>query len=496
MIKLKSNVLFNFIGNGWLGVLTLIVTPIQVRLLGIEAFGFVGLIAILQILLSSLDLGISATVNKALSSDHSSDHHESIKAVNTASTIYWLTALAISALVLCTSESIATDWLGNTKLDSKTVHTGLQLIGIYLCLRWPVSFYMSVISGLQRMDLLNAIKILAQTLRLGGSVIVLLLVPTLTAFLLWFAVSAAVELLLYYAVTRKLLPELRLTPYFSKQAFSNLWRYSTLMNFITLTALVLSQADRIAVTKLLSLEALGYYTIAYTAATIISLIQHAINTASFPAFAFSYSRGAQGELKSRYNKASQLMSIVVVLPCCAIIFFGYTILSFWINADAADAAAASMVLLAIGFSLNALVSNAYVAAISCGKPEIPLKVNLLALILYLPGLYAATTYFGLIGAAASYAGLNLFYLLTLLPAVQNSIIRQGHFKSLQKNLYPFVLIGLMAFSFGKMLLPVFDTTTLSSIALITGCSIVYLICSYFYLSPDLQHDLVSTLKPK
>ena len=496
MIKLKSNVLFNLIGNSWLGVLTLVVTPVQVRLLGIEAFGFVGLIAILQILLSSLDLGISATVTKVLSSDHSSGKLESIKAVNTASTIYWLTALAIGALVFCLSDTIATDWLTNTSLDTKNVNVGLQLIGTYLCLRWPVAFYMSVISGLQRMDLLNKIKILAQTLRLGGSVIVLMFIPTLTAFLFWYAVSSAIELLLYYAVTRKLLPQLRLTPYFSKQAFSGLWRYSTQMHLIGLTALVLSQADRIAVTKLLSLEALGYYTIAYTAATIVSLIQNAINSASFPAFAFSYSRGAQGELEARYNKASQLMSTVVVLPCCAIIFFGHAILSFWINSDAATAATASMVLLAIGFSLNAVVSNAYIAAISCEQPAIPLKVNVIGIMIYLPGLYAAIAYFGLIGAAASYAGLNLFYLLTLLPIVQSRIIKQSYFKGLQKNLCPFVIVGLIAFGLGKMLLSHFDTTTIPSIVLITGCSVVYLICSYFFLSPDLRQDLMGALKSK
>ncbi len=496
MIKLKSNVLFNLIGNGWLGVLTLVVTPIQVRLLGVEAFGFVGLIAILQILLSSLDLGVSATVTKVLSSDHSNNHQESIKAVNTASTIYWLTALAIGGLVLFTSEAIATDWLTNTSLDTKSVQTSLQLIGAHLCLRWPVAFYMSVISGLQRMALLNQIKILVQTLRLGGSVIVLLFVPTLTAFLLWFAVSSAIELLLYYAATRKLLPQLRLTPYFSKQAFSGLWRYSTQMNLIGLTALVLSQADRLAVTKLLSLEALGYYTIAYTAATIVSLIQNAINSASFPAFAFSYSRGAQRELESRYNKASQLMSLVVVLPCCAIIFFGHAILSFWINSDAATAATTIMVLLAIGFSLNAVVSNAYIAAISCGQPAIPLKVNVIGLIIYLPGLYAAITHFGLIGAAVSYAGLNLFYVLTLLPIIQSRIVKQSYFKGLQKNLCPFVVVGLIAFGLGKMLLSHFNPTTIPSIALITGCSVAYLICSYFFLSPDLRQDLMGSLKSK
>jgi O-antigen/teichoic acid export membrane protein len=136
------------------------------------------------------------------------------------------------------------------------------------------------------------------------------------------------------------------------------------------------------------------------------------------------------------------------------------------------------------------------AAISCGQPAIPLRVNLFGLMIYLPGLYAAITHFGLLGAAASYAGLNLFYLLTLLPIIQSRIIKQGYFKGLQKNLCPFVVIGVLAFGLGKFILTAFDTTTILSIAFITGCSIAYLICAYFFLSPDLRHDLAGSLKPK
>ncbi|MDD5471464.1 MAG: hypothetical protein PHP05_06070, partial [Sideroxydans sp.] len=71
MPKLKSNIIFNFLGSAWLGILTLVVTPIQVHLLGIEAFGFVGIITILQVMLGALDLGISARVTKFVLSDHS-----------------------------------------------------------------------------------------------------------------------------------------------------------------------------------------------------------------------------------------------------------------------------------------------------------------------------------------------------------------------------------------------------------------------------------------
>jgi O-antigen/teichoic acid export membrane protein len=171
--RLKANIIFNFLGSAWLGVLTLAVTPVQVHYLGVEAFGFVGLITILQVLLGSLDLGIAATVTKIVSSDHSEQRKESADALNTASTVYWCIAFLIALLLWANSTRVADFWISSTQLDPTTVALGIQIIAVYLGLRWPVAFYSGVISGLQRMDALNIIKASVNTLRLVGGVVVL-----------------------------------------------------------------------------------------------------------------------------------------------------------------------------------------------------------------------------------------------------------------------------------------------------------------------------------
>ena len=183
MGRLKANIIFNFLGSAWLGILTLAVTPIQVHFLGVEAFGFVGLITILQVLLGSLDLGIAATVTKIVSSDHSDQRKESAHALNTASTVYWCIAISIAILLWTNSARVATFWLSNTNLDPNTVTLGIQIIAVYLGLRWPVAFYSGVISGLQRMDALNIIKASVNSLRIVGGVVVLFFLPNLLAFL-------------------------------------------------------------------------------------------------------------------------------------------------------------------------------------------------------------------------------------------------------------------------------------------------------------------------
>lgn len=493
LTRLKANIFFNTLGNVWLGLLTLAVTPIQVHYLGVEAFGFVGLISILQVILSTLDLGLSATVTKVVSSDHSAGRTASSDAVNTASSVYWIMALFISVLLWWNAWKFATFWLNRTNLDSATVALGIQIIAVYLGLRWPVAFYSGVISGLQRMDVLNMIKAGVQTLRLVGGIVVLFFAADLVIFLAWFAISSAVELLVYAVVTYWLLPTLRRRPYFSLAAFKDIWKYSASMNLIALTALVLSQADRLAVTKLLSLEALGFFSIAYSAASAISLLQSAINSASFPAFSQSFSTGQHSELLSRYGKASQIMALVVAPPCFALIFFGHEILLQWIDARAADEASTAMAWLALGFFLNAMVSSSYMAAVACGQTGLPLKINLSALVFYLPALYFLIHQYGINGAAAAYASLNAYYLFTLPPLVQARIMKQKISVWLRVNFLPFLLVGVGAFSFVRVLATVLQPGWQTLALLALGITL-YVVVVWFFLSDVLRADLSRVIK--
>ena len=491
--KLKSNIIYNFLGSGWQGVLTLAVTPVQVQILGIEAFGLIGLITVLQVLLGSLDFGISASITKIISSDHSKDKAETANAINTASTMYWVIAVLIALLLWLSSEKIAQVWLTNTKLDAATITFSIEVIAVYLGLRWPVAFYSGVISGLQRMDILNLLKTGAHTLRLVGGVVVLLITPSLIAFLFWFAVCAALELCAFAIAAYKLMPLLRIRPYFQFESWRNIWRYSLGMNLIAMTALLLSQADRVIISKLLSLEVLGIYSVAYNASIAISLIQTAINSASFPSFSHSFTSNRHTELVSSYNKASQLMGACIALPTFMLIFFGEEIIQLWINTKIAGKVAPTMAYLSFGFYLNSLVSTAYVMAIACGKPNLPLKTNALALVMYIPALIFLIPIYGTTGAALAYIVLNFYYIIKFVPLVQSESTGQSMWQWLSSNLLPFFFTGVAAFGGWKLILLVTSIHAPIAISLAVS-TVMYAVLSWFLLSEALRASFKALIK--
>jgi O-antigen/teichoic acid export membrane protein len=181
--------------------------------------------------------------------------------------------------------------------------------------------------------------------------------------------------------------------------------------------------DRIFVSKLLSLQAFGYYSLAYTAGIAISLLQLSINSATLPAYSEAASHGT-GELAERYAKVSELMSFAAALPCFLLMFFGGDILKVWVSADAARGAGVPLMLLAAGFFVNAAVSNAYLAAVATRNAGIPAMVNAVGALLYAPALFALTRSFGTVGAAFGWVLLNLYYLPTLVPTVHRKVLHQ------------------------------------------------------------------------
>ena len=66
MATIRWNITANFFGSVWAVALTLLIIPFQVKILGMEAFGLVGLIATLQIVFNVLDLGLSATITRSV----------------------------------------------------------------------------------------------------------------------------------------------------------------------------------------------------------------------------------------------------------------------------------------------------------------------------------------------------------------------------------------------------------------------------------------------
>jgi O-antigen/teichoic acid export membrane protein len=421
---LRTNILANLAGSGWIAFLTLVATPIQIHLLGVEAYGLVGLITVLQVVFGTLDLGLSASVTQTIASDRSPGRSESAVLTNSVGSIYSLMAVVIGGLLWLAAGWIATRWLKPQALDGQTVLYAVRAIGLYVAFRWPIAFYTGVLNGIQRMDVLNLLKASAGTVRIIVGTALIISWPSITLFLGWFAASALLELIAFSIAAHRLVPEIRPSISISMAAVRSVWRFSLTLAAIAFLSVLVTQMDRLFVSKMMSLQSFGYYSLAATAAAGISLLQISINNASMPAFAEAASHGKK-ELAARYAKVSELTAFAVALPCFLVATFAPEILRLWVNQAAARGAGIPLALLLGGFFVNAAVSSAYLSSVATRNAAIPAVVNGVGALLYLPLLYVLTKSFGIAGAATGWVVLNIYYLPTLVPAVHRKILNES-----------------------------------------------------------------------
>src|SRR5678815_836997 len=103
MSSFSRNVVTSGMERGVSAVLTLVIVPFQVRLLGIEAYGLLSFVTSLQVLCNILDLGLAPMIVREVAGDRGPERAHSATIVQTFSAVYWTIACLLSAGLFASS---------------------------------------------------------------------------------------------------------------------------------------------------------------------------------------------------------------------------------------------------------------------------------------------------------------------------------------------------------------------------------------------------------
>jgi O-antigen/teichoic acid export membrane protein len=309
------NVAWNVLGGAWAGVLVVLATPFYVSRLGLEGYGLVGLWLVMQVMMGLLDVGMGATVVKAFAGSRPDrDGHEFKRdLLRTLEVFYWGVALVFSVALVLTSGWIGEHWLKSHALSSASVSDALRLMAIALGLQFPSSLYANGLAGLQEQGKMNGLQILGNTLRYGGGVAVLLWRPDVVSFFVIQSLVAAVQtLVMRRALWQRVFAIAAGHPVFRIELIQRTWRYSAGMALTSIAAVLMANADRIALSRLLPTAELGKYSIAFSATGLIQLGIQPFYRAFFPRYAELVSAGDAGQLRAVYFRSCQLMAFAII----------------------------------------------------------------------------------------------------------------------------------------------------------------------------------------
>jgi O-antigen/teichoic acid export membrane protein len=213
-----------------------------------------------------------------------------------------------------------------------------------------------------------------------------------------------------------------------------------------------------------------------------------------PSFAAAHGRGSHEGLLRRYDNASRVMLFTIGAAAASLVFFGEPLLAAWVNPGAAAAAAPALALLAIGFWGSAAASNAFQVAIACGRPNLALRVSVLAAPPYFVGLYGLISAWGIEGAALAWLLLNAAYVIFLVPRVHHELLKVAVWPFVLRILAPFAMLAVLAFGLARAVVDTGSLATPIGLAALTGALLVYTVLGYFLLGNEIRNSVWTSLR--
>jgi O-antigen/teichoic acid export membrane protein len=414
-VSLKKNVIANYLGQGWTGLMSLAFIPLYIKYLGIESYGLIGLFAILQAWLVLLDMGMTPALGREIArfNGGANDAQYVRNLLRSIEIVVLCIAILIAIGIWLASDWLASDWLKSEKLPTEVVAQAFVIMGIVTALRFIEGIYHACVIGLQRQVQFNIINSSTATLRAIGAIIVLIWIsPTIIAFFIWQGIVSIITLTLMASTTYYNLPTSDYRSHFSLNILKNVWRFAGSMTGITLLALLLTQTDKIILTKSLTLTEYGYYAIASTVAGALYMLVMPINQAWFPKLNELHARNNNIDFIEKYHQGSQLISVIMGSLAIILAIFSENIIFIWTqNKEFTQHTSTLVSILTLGNLLNGLMWIPYQAQLAYGWTHLAIWINIIAVLIIVPSIILITPHYGAEGAAWVWVALNIGYVL-------------------------------------------------------------------------------------
>lgn len=474
------NLISNYIAQGWTAFLNLAMIPLYLNLLGLESYGLIGIFSVVQACFVALDAGMTPTLNREISRFKAGIYNS--KSINdlvfSIEIVCWCILAVIVALGFLGANSIANYWIGENSLSQSTVVNALRLIFIVAALRVMEGVYKGAILGMQKQVFVSTSTAALATLRAFGAYLVLdWFSASIQLFFIWQIIISLFSVGIYAGSSHRLLPKIKGS--FNWEILSKIKGFAGAVSGTSILSIGLSQIDKIILVRLLSLELFAGYTIAVTIANSIFQLVNPIVQAYYPRLTELIAQENHEGLVNDYHLSTQLLAAAVMPVALVIIVMSQQILYLWTsNSSLSISMAPVLSLFTMGCLFNAILHMPYTLQLSFGWPSFSLGVNIFSLIFYIPILIFLTYKYGAVGAALTWAILNLSLILISIPLMHKRLLP----KELGRWYWEDILVPLMTVTGFLLIMGYYQPQNLAKILeliyLVFITLIAFLICIF------------------
>lgn len=430
-MSLKKNVVANYLGQAWTGLMGIVFVPLYIKYLGIEAYGLIGVFIFLQAWLAVLDAGMTPTLNREVARYVAGAHTaESIRNLVFTFEVICAGAALLVILVLASSSNwLAHEWFNAQGITQSVVSETLSTMGVVSGLRFFEGLYRGAILGFQKHVWLNIATSILATLRALGAIAVLAWVePSIQAFFWWQVVISGVTVVILFFGVHRQLPNLGSAAIFSTGALSESWKFAAGILATTLLTLLITQVDKVLLSRLVSLEEFGVYAFSTSVVGVLFQLIGPIAQAYYPKLTELVTTNNRSLLSKTYHQGAQLLTIMVTPAGLVLVAFGEPLILAWTgNQILSNQASAIVAILAIGTVFNGWVHMPYMLQLASGWSSFSVWVNFVGAIVLIPAILWAIPNYGPIGAAWVWVAVNAGYVFFSIPFMHVRLLQKEKF---------------------------------------------------------------------
>lgn len=426
-MSLKRNILASYASQIYVTVIGIASLPLYLRYMSSEAFGLVGIFAMLQAWFNLLDMGLTPTMARetARFRGGATDALGYRRFVRALEGVFLAVAVVGGGAMVAVSGYVARDWLQARQLPVHEIQTVLQLMAVIIALRWMCGLYRGGISGSERLVWLGQFNAASATLRFMGVLPILIFVGATPTIFFRFQLGVAVlELAGLASYAYRQLPSIpdgeRLR--WSWAPLKPVLKFSLTIAFTSAVWVLVTQTDKLVLSRILPLAEYGYYTLAVLVASGVMMISGPVSESVMPRMAKLAAEGDDAGVIRVYRQSTQVVAVIAGGAAVTIAFCAEPLLWAWTgNRGLAHQAAPILVVYAIGNGILAVAAFPYYLQYAKGDLRLHLMGNALFVVLLIPSILWAARRYGGVGAGAVWLGINVLSFVAWLPLVHRRL---------------------------------------------------------------------------
>lgn len=393
---LWRNIISNYLAVIWLGGMSFVTLPIYVHTLGRAGWAVIAASMAIQIFVGVLDAGFSQVMPRWFA-QVSNDLHEQAKLYRVFSRLYILLGLVGFLLGQIFAGILARNWFHTGHIPSSELELGFRIVLFQLLFQFANSANIGYWYGIQLQPLANWRQCLFMTLKQAGALLsIFFIVRSPLCYLASFALVGALECLANRrTVTHRLGVELARVRYADREEIRGIVFQAGGLNIAVLIGTLVSQLDRIVLTRTQDISAFGTYTIVASIAFAFFQLQAPLTRAFLPRLAMDAKLHMRETSRTTARLFVAMMSFCV-LPCLLVAAVAPFVLKVWLHNDAIVAGGTlPLRLLLVAVALNSIYNVFYQNIIVSGKSSIAVAINVACLIMQLLVISLVGTHIGI-----------------------------------------------------------------------------------------------------